>query len=255
MQFGVCAAPEDAGWMKAAGADYVEGHVQNFLRPMDSEWQPPIARSALALPMPAYNCFLPGDLKVTGPDVDLGRLAAYAARACRRAAAMGSTIIVFGSAGARNVPDGWPRDRAEEQIVAAMRVVGPVAHAAGITIAIEPLNRGESNIMNSTAEGLEYLRRAGASGLAILFDLYHFLVEKESPEAIALLKGMLVHTHVAEPAGRAPPQPGMTDLVPYFAALKAIGFDGRMSIECNWKDSRSELGPALAFLRKEWAAA
>lgn len=255
MQFGVCAAPEDAGWMKTAGADYVEGHVQNFLRPMDVAWQPPVARPSVALPLPAYNCFLPADQKVTGPDADAARLAAYAARACSRARQMGSTIIVFGSAAARNVPEGWPREKAEDQLVAAMRVVGPIAHAAGITIAMEPLNRGESNILNSTAECLEYIRRADAVGLAILCDLYHFTLEKEPLDNIELLKGLVVHAHVAEPVGRTPPRAGMTDLGPCFARLKAIGYDARMSIECNWNDVRAELGPTLEFLRKEWAAA
>jgi sugar phosphate isomerase/epimerase len=255
MQFGMCGAPEEAAWMKAAGADYVEGNVQNFLKPATAQWQPPIARAALALPMPSYNYFLPADLKVTGPNVDLARLAAYATRACSRAREMGSSIIVFGSAGARNAPAGWSREKADEQLVEAMRVVGPIAREAGITIAMEPTNRGESNMLNTTEEALKFLGWADAPGLAMVLDIYHFLIEKEPLDAIDRLKGAVVHAHVADPARRAPPGPTFTALRPCLARLKAIGYDGRMSIECTWKDAKTELAPALDFLRKEWAAA
>jgi sugar phosphate isomerase/epimerase len=255
MQFGVCAGPEDGAWIKEAGADFVEGHVQVFLKPMDAVWRPPLAQADLALPLAAYNCFFPGDLRITGPNVDLARVKAYAERAVARARDMGSAVIVFGSGGARNVPDGWPRAKAEAQLVDAMKTVGPLANAAGITVAMEHLNRGESNILNSLDEGLLYIRRAGAPGISILCDLYHFTLEKEPLESIGRCKGLLTHVHIAEPNGRVPPGPGMTDYRPFFRALKGIGYDLRISIECGWTDMKAQLAPALEFLRKEWRAA
>ena len=254
MQFGVCANPEDFACAKQAGADFVEGHVQNFLKPMDETWQPSVPRAALALPLVAYNCLFPADLRITGPGVDLARVEAYAERACRRARDMGSSIIVFGSGGARKVPDGWPRDLAEAQVVESMCAVGPVAKAAGVTIAMEHLNRGESNILNSLDEGMEYIRRANAPGISILCDLYHFTLEKEPLESLVRTQGLLTHVHIAEPVGRVAPQPGMTGCRPFFRTLKSIGYDARISIECNWKDMKVELAPSLEFLRQEWKA-
>ena len=255
MQFGVCANPEDSAWIRQAGADFIEGHVQNFLKPMDEAWQPSVPRAALALPLAAYNCLFPADLRITGPGVDLACVKAYAERACNRARDMGSSIIVFGSGGARKVPDGWPRDLAEHQLVDAMQVVGPVAQAAGITIAMEHLNRGESNILNSLDEGLEYIRQASAPGISILCDLYHFAVEKEPMEGLVRTRGLLTHVHIAEPNGRVAPAPGMTDYRPFFRTLQSIGYQARISIECGWKDIKAQLAPTLEFLRKEWKAA
>ena len=255
MQFGVCAAPEDSLWMKAAGADFIEGHVQNFLRPAQESWQPSVDLKALPLPIAAYNCFLPGDLKVVGPAVDLARLKAYAERACERARAAGSAIIVFGSGGARNIPDGWPRDNAQEQLVAAMRIVGPPAAANSITIVMEPLNRGESNIINSVTEALTYVKRAACPGVTVLCDFYHMALENEPLENLDAARGLLDHVHIAEPKGRIAPGPGMTDYRPFFQKLKGIGYDARISLECKWEDIRRQLAPTLEFLRREWRAA
>lgn len=255
MQFGVCADPADSAWIPSAGADFIEGHVQAFLKPADEAWTPPVAPEALPLPLAAYNCFLPGDLKVTGPDADTKRLAAYAKRAFARARQMGSSVIVFGSGAARMIPAKWPREKAEDQLVEAMRVVGPLAKTEGITVTMEPLNRGETNILNSVADGLYFIRRAEAEGITVLCDFYHLALEEEPLENLDAAKGILSHVHIAEPVGRAAPGPNMTDYKPFFAKLKGIGYDARISIECTWDDMKSQLAPSLAFLRQEWEAA
>ena len=255
MQFGVCAGPEDAAWVKEAGAEFLEAHVQNFLRPMVETWQPSVARADLPLPIAGYNCFFPNDVRVTGPGADLSAAEAYARRACERAAGMGSDFIVFGSGGARKAPDGWPREKAHEQIVACLRAIGPIAAEAGVTIAMEPLNRGETNVLNEVPETLRAVRRADAPGVAVLCDLFHFSLENEPLEHLDACRGLLAHVHIAEPQRRVPPGPGMSDYRPFFAKLKAIGYDRRISIECLWDDMKAELAPSLAFLRAEWAAA
>ena len=255
MQFGVCASPVDAPWIREAGADFIEAHVQQFLKPAQASWRPAVARTDLPLPIAGYNCFFPGDLKLTGPNVNVEAIRDYARRACRRAAEMGSDFIVFGSGGARTIPDGWPRATAEEQFVEAVRLVGPLAADSGVTVLLEHLNCGESNILNSLPEGLDYLHRAGAPGIAMLCDLFHFALEEEPLENLQGCRGLLQHVHIAEPEGRVPPGPGGMDYRPFFAKLKSLGYDNRISVECNWKDMRAELGPALEFLRREWAAA
>jgi sugar phosphate isomerase/epimerase len=252
MHFGVCAGPEDAGWIRDAGADYIECHAQKVLAPNEEDWQPP---ADVALPIAAYNCFLPGSLKVTGPEVDLARLEAYARTAMARARQTGAEIMVFGSGGARRVPDDWPREKAEEQLVEAIRIAGRAAEDEGMVVAMEPLRSAESNILNTVAEGVNLVERADAPGLAVLCDFYHLAVEDEPIENLEGAKDMLVHCHVAEPEGRVAPAPGGTDLKPWLAKLKAVGYDARVSIECGWDDFRSQLGPALDFLRREWEAA
>src|SRR5580658_3342487 len=114
MRFGICAKAQRAEELRAAGADFVEENVQTFLRGLveDAEWQgtwsgPP------ALPVSAANSLVPGDLKIVGPVVDFERLQKYIANVTTRAQRVGMKVLVFGSGGARNVPEGFDRQRAQ----------------------------------------------------------------------------------------------------------------------------------------------
>jgi sugar phosphate isomerase/epimerase len=255
MLFGVCTGPENASIAKDAGADFIEAHVQNFLKPADAMWQPPVAREALPVPIAAYNCFFPGDMRLTGPNVNLLVIKAYTARACRRAHDMHSAVIVLGSGGARKIPDDWPREQGEEQFVQVLQTIGSVAKALGIAIVLEPLNKGETNLMNTVAEGMDLLRRSRAPGVKMLVDFYHLALENEPLDHLDDTKGLLAHVHIAEPKGRVAPAPGLTDIRPFFAKLKALAYDHRISLECRWEDMKKQLAPTLAFLKQEWAAA
>jgi D-psicose/D-tagatose/L-ribulose 3-epimerase len=255
MQLGVCTDVANAAIAKAAGADFIEGHAQQLLRPADPLWQKPVDPKTLPIPLAAYNCLFPGDLKITGPSAETLKIKAYAAKACKRCREMGSSVLVFGSGAARRIPDGWPREKAEEQLVETLRVIGPLAREAGLTIALEPLNRGESNILNSVAEGLEYLRRARTAGLTMLCDFYHMALENEPIDVLDQAGKLLSHVHVAEPNGRVAPKPRGTDLRPFFAKLKGIGYDKRISLECSWEDLGAQLPATLEYLRATWQAA
>jgi sugar phosphate isomerase/epimerase len=70
---------------------------------------------------------------------------------------LGVRLIVFGSSGARQVPEGFSKKEAFEQLVDFGKRTGPEARARDITIAIEPQRREESNIINNTAEALAWV--------------------------------------------------------------------------------------------------
>ena len=69
----------------------------------------------------ACNNFFPGRIRLTGPDVDEQAIRAYYAKALERAATLGVKSIVFGSAGAKRVPEGFDMDRAYQQVVQVTR--------------------------------------------------------------------------------------------------------------------------------------
>jgi len=249
IRFGVCTGPENAGLLKEAGCDYVEAAARSFLKPDEAEWTPPVDLETLPLRIESYNGFLPGDLKVTGPAVDLERLKTYVTRACERAKRVGSSVIVWGSGGSRKIPDGWDRAKAEEQYVAALGLAGPIAAAQGLTLALEPLPTRETNIANTTVEAMGYLKKAGAEGISLMVDLRHFTTMNEPLENLDACKNLLVHSHVGDPL--ATPD----RLKQQLGRLKANGYAGRMSIEGGVKDLRNGLKPAMEVLRRTWAEA
>jgi sugar phosphate isomerase/epimerase len=114
---------------------------------------------AVGIPTPNANLFLPGTLKLTGPDAATPeQQMAYVTKAFTRLERLGVTILCFGSGGARRVPTASRRTRRSPQLVAFGKRIAPEAKAHGITVVIEPLRRQETNIINTAAEGLALVK-------------------------------------------------------------------------------------------------
>jgi sugar phosphate isomerase/epimerase len=255
MQIGFCTDPATVASLPSRpNCDFIEGHVVNFLTPEapDAEFAPRVtALRACGFPMPAANVLLPAALKCSGPDVDYERLERYGQTVFRRAKEIGMTLIVFGSAGARMVPEGFPVAKAFEQYVDLLRQFGPMAEQNGVTIVVEPLNRGECNLVNTVLEGAEAVRRANTFGVKLLVDIFHMLRNGESPDDIVKVGPLIRHAHVAENKDRAAPGIHGDDFRPYLRALRRAGYNDRLALEPIWTDLPRQLGPALAELRKQ----
>ena len=252
---GVCGAHAELCAV-AGEIDFAEEAVQRLLVPErpDAAFEPPSAATLATLPIAAANGFLPGDLRSTGPAVDLERLRRYATAAFRRARQVGIGIVVYGSGASRQVDEGFDRARAEQQFVEALRTVGPPAAEAGVTVVVEPLNTAECNLINSVTEGAEAVRAAGHPHVMLLADLYHMLREDESPDAIERAGSLIRHVHVAEKAERTPPGVAGDDFRQFLRALARIGYGGAFSLECRWQDQLAQAPPGVAELRRQLAA-
>ncbi|MFB3891885.1 MAG: sugar phosphate isomerase/epimerase family protein [Phycisphaerae bacterium] len=257
MRIGVCTGIEK---LKSAppGLDYVEAAVEDLLCPRqgDDAFQKRLALAkACPVPVEAVNLLIPGDMKTTGPCVDIAALDAYMATVLRRAALAGVRMVGFGCGGSRRVPEGFDRAKAQSQIAGHLRRWGPLATACNLTIAVEPLNKAECNIINTVAEAAEMARSASYSCVKALVDTYHAAKDGDPPDSIRRSGGMICHAHCAEGDGRGPLGTKGEDHRPYFKALKEIGYDGRISIEARWTDFEQQVGPAVAELRRQWETA
>lgn len=255
MQIGFCTDPATlAALPTRPDCDFIEGHVVNFLTPEapDADFAPRAAAlKACGYPMPAANVLLPAALKCSGPNIDYARLDKYAHTVFRRCKEIGMTIIVFGSAGARMVPEGFSQATAFEQYVDLLRQFGPLAEENGVTIVVEPLNRGECNLVNTILEGAEAVRRANQPSVKLLVDIFHMLRNGESPDDILKVGPLIHHAHVAENKDRAAPGTNGDNFRPFFRALHRVGYNKRMALEPIWTDLPRQVGPALAELRKQ----
>ncbi len=159
--------------------------------------------------------------------------------------------MVFGSGGARRVPDGFSKDEAFEQLVAFGKRIAPEARSHGITVAIEPLRREETNIINSAAEGLALVEAIGDPNFQLMIDFYHLASEKEHPAIVSRAKDHLRHLHMANPAGRVFPIAWEEyDYAPFFSTLRQAGYDRRISVEASTKDLAADAPRAIALLRR-----
>lgn len=209
---------------------------------------------AAPLKCECMNVFFPAKIRLTGDGADEAVIAGYADRALAGAAELGAEIVVFGSGGARNIPDGFPYDRAYSQLVGAMRIISDAAEKHGVTIAIEPLNRNETNIIRNVSEAEKLMDAAGRPNIKILMDYYHFMLESDSVDALRRLagNGCVAHAHFADPDGRVYPSGAKPEYGPVFGALREGGYDVRCSIEArivNRDAPRAEMEAGLAALR------
>jgi sugar phosphate isomerase/epimerase len=253
VKFGVCGDPMVAGAAAQASYDFAEWSVGALLKPRESDeaFRTALAEARAAkLPYPVVNCFVPGDLKITGPEADLAKLRTYVATACKRAEQAGVEVIVFGSGGARQIPEGFDAQAAHRQLVAFGSMVAPIAGDHGVVVVVEPLGRAECNVIHTVAEGAVLVREVAHPAFRLLVDSYHMMRNDDSCDDIVTYAGLLSHVHIATCANRLTPGAEPCDFGPFFAALIKGGYKGRVSIEAKINDPAKDLPEALALMKR-----
>src|SRR5829696_7306601 len=150
VRVGYCTGLKNLEAAKAAGFDYVEVPATEIAALSDADFDAAAARiKSLGVSTPAANLFLPAALKVTGPETNPDAQMVHVRKALTRLAKLGTEIVVFGSGGARRVPDGFAKEEAFKQLVDFGRRAATEAALHGITITIEPLRKQETNIINT----------------------------------------------------------------------------------------------------------
>ena len=172
----------------------------------------------------------------------------------RRARRVGIRMIVFGSGAARNVPDGFDRPTAVQQITEFARNAAQIAAEQGITIVAEHLNRGECNIMNTVAEAMEYVKAVDHPNFQCLVDTYHLWLEDEPLENVRAAMPWIKHVHLADKDGRvAPGLSNKSDYRKFFGVLKQGNYDGLISFEGTAMPDFAVTAPrVLAYLNNQW---
>jgi sugar phosphate isomerase/epimerase len=259
MQFGICTSIANSPAVKAAGWDYIEENVQNFLQGSlpDAEWHGDRLAAQSAVPILAACCLVPADIKITGPNVDFPKLRGYMTNVITRAKKAHIKTLVFGSGGARNVPDGFDRTKATAQIVEFAKMIADLAAQNGVLIVTEHLNKKECNILNTVAEAENIVKQVNNPSFQNLVDCYHFWIENENLEDLKKALPHIRHVHVSDLEGRRPPgETGTSDFRPFFRVLKQGGYNGPVSVESLGFDDIAGMGPrVLKFLKDQWASA
>jgi len=253
VQVGYCVGLKGLETAKAAGFDYVELSTTEIAALSDADFEAAVVHAKeVGLPTPNANLFLPGTIKLTGPQATDPELQmAYVRKAFDRLSKLGVKILCFGSGGARRVPDGFAKEEAFKQLVEFGRRIAPEARAKGIIVVIEPLRSQESNIINSAAEGFELVKAVNDPNFELLIDFYHLASEKEDPAIILRANEHIRHLHMANPTGRVfPLKWDEYDYTAFFANLRKIGYAGRISVEASSKDFPSEAPQTIALLRR-----
>ncbi|MFG1757019.1 sugar phosphate isomerase/epimerase family protein [Micromonospora echinofusca] len=224
------ALAELAPRIRAWGFDAVELTVQ-----APGDWDPDRAADLLAgLGLTPAVCagLLPGHDLLADDEEVVRRTEEFVRQCVRAAGRVGAAVVagpLYAPAGRRWLLDADARRATVARLVERLRPLADEAAGQGVTIALEPLNRFETSLLNTVDQALEVV--AGVPGLGLALDTFHLNIEeRDLPAAIQLAGDRLAHVQVCGndrgvPGGDHLDWPGMFD------ALTGIGYTGQVNIE------------------------
>ena len=234
------------------GAEFLTESVGEFSRsrPTGGGVRKNLAKlAAIPLPILACNGFIrPANLHCIGPEANHDPICEWAETTFRRLKKAGGKFIVFGSGGSRKLPDGWPKEKADEQFVALLKRLGPLAEAHGVIVTVEQLQAEECNYINHISEGAALIRAANHPNIRLLADLYHMACMGDTPADLKAAMDVVVHVEIAEKEGRTVPGVHGDDFRPFFRVLREAGYQGAISIE--GKSTEGQIKTAFAEIAR-----
>lgn len=149
---------------------------------------------------------------------------------------------------ARLLPDD-ERKREWDLAVSELRTVCKDAAVHGATIAIEPLNRFETDMINTTADAVRMIRDIDHPAAGIMIDSFHMTIEESDIGAAIRAAGKhITHVQVSE-NHRGVTGTGLTPWTDFRDALRDIGYSGSIVIESFTPENR-DLAAAVCIWRR-----
>lgn len=183
---------------------------------------------------------------------------------------LGASIVcgpMYASVGKARLIPAAERRQEWERSVKSMRTLAAYAGEQGVRLAIEPLNRFETDMINTIEQALAYVNDVGHPNIGLHLDTFHMhLEEKDSAEGIRRAGDRVFHFHACE-NDRGVPGRGQVNWASIAVALRSIGYNGAVVIEsftpevqsiaraaCMWRpvapDQDTIAREGLAFLKQ-----
>lgn len=164
------------------------------------------------------------------------------------AARLGAQIIIGLLRGL--VKPGVSHEQAMRWLIEALGECCEAAASAGVRLCLEPINRYETTLVNTVAQGLELIAAVGADNLGLLLDTFHMNIEEPKIEAsMRAADRRLFHFHVAD-SNRWYPGAGHIDFARLLTVLQDMGYAGWMSGEfLPQPDGETAAREAIRYLR------
>jgi sugar phosphate isomerase/epimerase len=121
--------------------------------------------------------------------------------------------------------------------IEGMQQLNELAGKLGTRLIYEPLNRYETNLINTLGKGADFLKNNALNHTFLLADLFHMNIEETNlSDSISEHLGHIGHVHFAD-SNRNPAGYGHTNFEPIATTLKIGGYSGFVSAEAfPWPD-------------------
>ena len=197
---------------------------------------------------PTASLCLPEDKMA---QVEPQKAEAFLIKALDKAHEMGTTFLGGVTYSALGFRSGKPPSQAEyDNMAKALRPAARHAKKLGITLGIEPCNRYETHLLNTSTQSLQFLALLNEPNVTIHLDTYHMNIEEKGIGAAFRATGdKCAYVHLSE-SDRGVPGTGTIDWDDMFRALATIKFKGRLVVE-SFVTLPPEIAAALSVWRPE----
>lgn len=165
------------------------------------------------------------------PEEEIRRLAVERAKDAVLLATEVKASLTMGGMRGNLTDDPELKKKQRAWILDGIQACAEFAGERGVPVSVEPINRYETNFINTTAEALEVVDELGLPNLGVLLDSFHMNIEEESIEdAIKSAAGKIVNFHFAD-SNRLAAGWGHTNMATIVSTLNATGYDRYLSME------------------------
>lgn len=174
-----------------------------------------------------------GSLRLLSQDKEMMRKSVrYLNRVVDLASDFEAPTVIVGSGGVtRNFEPAWERGKSVSCMAEVIRSAGEHAREKGVVLAVEAINRYETQFLNTMQEVSEFVRQVDHPNVRTMADTFHMNIEEKDPvESIRKYGSMLQNLHFAD-SNRQAPGDGHIDFAAIIRALNDIGFDKYVSYE------------------------
>ncbi len=228
-----------------SGYDYMEATVGMVMKLTEKEAKE-LRESGITIEI--CNSFIPPEYSLINPTQELFDFLDEAFLKMKR---MGVDTVVLGSGKSRSIPDTIDRNTGIDKLKDFFRKCNEYARKSDITVAVEPLNRDETNVIHTVSEGADLVREINLSHIKLLADVYHMWKSDEKMSVLYENKDILTHIHVCHAEKRAALKDFSSEYLKSFAkALDDMDYHGRVSLECQFDDFEEECKKSYTILRE-----
>ncbi|MDQ6720650.1 MAG: sugar phosphate isomerase/epimerase [Candidatus Dormibacteraeota bacterium] len=218
--------------VRGFGFDVIELPIED-----PGDWDPGHARELLdEHGLMATTCaVMSPERDLTSPDRDvIQSTQQYVRSATDMAARVGARSLagpIYSPVGKTWAMDSTERAAVIGRLVENLKPLADYAGERGVTLALEPLNRFETSLINTAEQVMEVVDRVGSPALGVLLDTFHMNIEERDPGAAIRACGRhIAHFHACgcdrgAPGGDQVPWPKIA------AALRGAGYEGPIVIE------------------------
>ena len=250
MKFGMCLPASDYARINRVGADYIELGAGSIYRMSDDSFEK--LCDDLQGKNLCYSCngLVVPEVRLTGSEVNFDSIRSYCEKTFGRLNRLGVKMLVFGSGNAKNVPEGFPMEKAWEQLFEVGNIFSDYAEKFSQTIAVEALRYSEVNIVNTIEDAAFYAHKVNRSNFKILIDFYHMYQNSENLDVIEKYADEIVHIHMAGPTRGTPDMSEKEFVEERMSLLKKIGYNGGVSFECAMPEDDESVSALLKWYRE-----